>query len=138
MERYYIFFRCWEHFAPDFDFPFEKFDDLPDDEIGDAVEAYAKDWHRDHPAELDKRWRDETERKLVELDKRSKQRTAQPGVRYRTRRNEPTQLLEPTQDCSLGCRVAYEAGWLKVMLHRFGDPSPSKRKFFMQVEGYIN
>ena len=30
MERYYIFFRCWEHFSPDSDFPFEKFNSYPD------------------------------------------------------------------------------------------------------------
>ena len=134
MERHYIFFRCWEHFSAGF--PFEKLDDYSDDKINGELEAYAVSWGRNHKKRLRTTTHKKAGRLAVALEKRAKKGTVRSDVHYRTRRsNKPTKLFEPPRHFSPGCRIAYEVGWLQKMLPGFGGSSPSKRLFFMQVEG---
>ena len=65
MENHYVFFRLWQHFDPDSDFPFEQFNPLPDAEIETAIETYALSWLRDNKENVRKRLR-QAKKKLVE------------------------------------------------------------------------
>lgn len=79
LERRYVFFRTWEHFAPDF--PFEKFDDVHDDQILDEVEKYTAEY----PCARKSRFRIRAQKKVgrlaIALDKRARQRTCRPSGR---------------------------------------------------------
>lgn len=150
MERYYIFFRCWEHFSPDFQV--EKFNDLRDEEINGAVEKDAVDWRRDHTVEFDRRVRDRNKELIAKLKARAKQGTHRPGapeefgysspnsvssisrqMRKQRRKSSP---FEPGPECSPGSRIAYFMGWISAAdLHQFGGYSPSRRLFIMPVMG---
>ena len=47
MGDYYLFYRSWEGFA--FDFPYEQFDSLDDDELMKSLEELTNRWLEEHP-----------------------------------------------------------------------------------------
>ncbi len=144
MKCCYVFFRCWECFAPDSDFPFEKFNDRPDDKINDDIESYMVNYRREHRSEFDKRVGDREKKLVAKLDIRAKQLTHRPAVPEELvpASSRPVssfiprrpRKLGPGPECSLGCRNAWALGWITTDLRMFGGWSPSPKCFLMRVD----
>ncbi len=179
MPEFLIFVRCWKGFGDDF--PFERFDDVPDEAIADQLEMFCcgqlwtrevmnriRERRRARKAAVARRRRQmmhppnlpETEGRSRSADARTPHakimaaQNERADLKARSRKGELC-ILDPLtgmqrrwvhvdrhtgerrytlrpQDPdapSLGCRIAYSAGWLKGLLTRFGGLSPSRRLF---------
>lgn len=136
MERYYLFVRPWNNF--DRNFPFDKFNDLPDDEINGALELYAVEYGKAHKAELNRLARKEKAELAAAIKKKREQATARAG--WNPARPPSKTESQPADKCSRGCRIAHLKGWVHTKLHAFGGKfddalSPSKKLFLVMVEG---
>lgn len=115
MTTCYLFFRCWPGYAPNFEY--ESFNDLPDDEIGSALEDQAHAWIEDHEDE----W---SNRSPTIHSRASRQdRFPRPGEHWYVQG-------------SMGS-LMYEVGLVSKQIKRLpasGARTPGKREFFHRVE----
>lgn len=150
-EKHYISARCWLHFSDAFP-GFEKFDHVRDIELVDELDRYALDWLRKNKAVMKQRLRDRKAKRRTALKKRSRLIIARPEPRpieqlvSSTSKTgsapPPAPVYEPgrpvrskrRQRGSLGCRIAYRAGWITTELPKFGSLSPSHKMFLLWTE----
>jgi hypothetical protein len=134
---YYVFFRCWQYFTDPF--PFDEFNNLPDNQIIKAIEAHAQSWWRENEAlarEQIKTQRMELEKEIKE---RAMQRSPRPGESFTSRSHDkkPMQLPARYQTPKPGeipspAVIAQIAGWFTA--DKFGDLSPSGRRIVARLD----
>lgn len=140
MENCYVFFRLWQNFSPDSDFPFGQFNSLPDAEVEAAIELYALSWLRDNKKEAKERRRRAIKAWIEALKRQAPLLTTRPtarrestletqwyaepqapeppplypsGYKRRVSSKPPVKLLDiirGPRTNSLGCRIACIAG----------------------------
>ena len=123
MAGYFLFFRCWPGFTKPF--PFEQFNALPDDELGSALDSFAREQLR--LPEIRERVRQAITRGkrrhtewVEKVKEQSKQRTGGPASatpalsprkNFRQERWEWIRCADRTDP--LVCRLGAYLGWWK-------------------------
>ena len=72
MAEQYFYVRCWPGFTDRF--PFDRFNLLPDDQIGIALDAYAAGWERRNKGKIETRRRRELDEWIARLRQQSARR----------------------------------------------------------------
>ncbi len=136
MPGHYVFVRCWVGFTNAF--PFKRFNCLPDLQIVDAIERYARDWLRKNKPAVREEIRRQKTKLLAAAKHRARSAIPVPGraARPTWKAGIGSVSVDPRMrgpKPSLGVRVAQLVGWAHVPSKSFGDPSPSPRIFLTSL-----
>ncbi len=119
MPGFYLYFRCWPGFTDHF--PFEKFNGLPDSEIQEALDKFARHWKTKNQAKLDAR-----------KEVRRRRDLGQPMIPTQGQTNAVSKSTR--QRLPLIYEIGPLAGW--ITSPTIVDAiAPIPREFFLRIDG---
>ena len=133
MVSYLVCFRCWPGFSEQF--PFEHFDDVSDEELPAALDAYARELLRD--SETRAKIKDVGKQRLKDFNTKIKWHSGKDSlpsrrlVRKSLRRERWNRVRRTDRDTPLVCRVGAYFGWWEMGI--VGHPLPTQRVWLTEA-----